>query len=601
MKYRKLFTLFIIYLCLVSLLSACLPGNATNSNRFISEMVPMRDGAKLATYVYLPEGTGPFPTLVTRTIYGLPIGAIGGYPEMEIANEDMLSQEEAAQIGWPLITDNGYALVVQITRGRFNSEGVDRSWLDDAQDGYDLIEWVDQQPWSNGRIGMFGDSALGVTALQAAGAQPPSLDAIYVQATAGNPIGEDLIPSDGGVKLESLMVQGASLAADTSLSHWAARGLTADEATTILADVGPYLGTLFEGMTDPHNSSEWMALPTAQHAGLSQLMPFWDGVFTDEGQKTYRNDLDVTGKVEVPTYIVSLWQDVFIDSTMDLFTDLQQRQVPSRLLMLNGTHYDIDDPTVWPEPVMLDWFDYWLQDVENGIADGPVVEYAVQGSDDEWRSSPTWPLADTHDRTLFLDADGQLSNDTPHTDAGTTSYIYDPSNPVPTLGGQHLLAPSGLLDQRPLQQRDDVLTYTSEPLVEDTLIGGAVTANLWVTSDAVDTDFVVKLIDVHPDGTANVILDDLIRLKYRDGREQEQLIEPGEMVELHFDLGHTAHRFYTDHSIQINITSSDFPAWDRNLNSGVSSFKSTEYVVATNTIFHNKKHPSRITLPVINE
>jgi putative CocE/NonD family hydrolase len=598
MKNQVFVVLLTVLLTVIEIFPTQAQPDTSDEQDYLFEMVAMRDGTRLATYVYLPDGEGPFPALVTRTIYGLPVGAIGGYPEEMDIDEDEISQEEAAPIGWPLITDNGYALVVQVTRGRFNSEGIDRSWLDDANDGYDLVEWVNQQSWSNGRIGMYGDSALGVTALQAASTNPPSLDALYVQATSANPIGTDFIPEDGGVKLESLILQGTSIVFDTNVFHWEGQGLTEDEAAAILGETGTYLDELLQGLSDPVNTPEWMKLPIAQNDGLRRLMPFWDGVFTEEGQAVYRPALDVIGDVEVPVYVVSLWQDVFLNSSIDLYADLQAREVPSRLLMLNGTHYDIDNPSIWPRTVMLDWFDYWLKDIDNGIMDTATVEYAVQGADNLWLTAESWPLQNTTELTLFLNADGQLTETAPETQTGDRSFVYDPAYPMPTTGGHHLIAPSGMLDQREIQARADVLTYTGEPLPEDTLVAGPVTATLWVTSDTVDTDFSVRLVDLHPDGTANLILDDLIRVRYRNGRDQAQLIEPGEMIKLQFELGHTAHLLRAGHSIQINVTSSDFPAWDRNLNTGVSSLQGADYIIATNTVFSNTIQASAVVLPV---
>lgn len=591
-----------ILLCALMLIMGTSTAQEQQSS-YMLEMVPMRDDTKLATYIYLPEGEGPFPTLVVRTIYGAPIGAIGGYPAIEGLdddNEDM-SQEEAAAFGWPLITDNGYALVVQVTRGRFNSEGVDRSWLDDANDGYDLIEWVNEQSWSDGRIGIYGDSALGVTALLAASVQPPSLDAVYVQATSGDPMGVDFIPEDSGLKLESLMVQGTSIAFDTNEYHWAAQGLTGGEIGPIFEETGAYLGGLFEGLSDPVNSDEWMALPIAQNDSMSRLMPFWDGVFTPEGQAIYRPKLNTVGTIDIPVYVVTLWQDVFIDSSMDLFIDLQNREIPSRLMVLNGTHYEIDDPNTWNRSVMLDWFDYWLKDINNGIMDTPIVEYDIQGTD-QIVTANEWPITSVTDTTFYLASDGNLVEDVASlASVGERTFVYDPANPVPTLGGHHLLAPAGTLDQQEFLLREDVLVYTSDVLTEDTLVAGTVSATVWVTSDAVDTDFSIRLLEGHPDGVSTVILDDLIRLRYRNGRDNVQLIEPGELIELTFDLGHTAHLFEAGNQIQISVTSSDFPAWDRNLNTGISSLVSDDYVTATNTVFSNSIQTSSIILPIAHD
>jgi putative CocE/NonD family hydrolase len=285
---------------------------------------------------------------------------------------------------------------------------------------------------------------------------------------------------------------------------------------------------------------------------------------------------------------------------MDLLADLQARTIPHRMLILNGSHYDIDDPAIWPKPVMLDWFDYWLKDAANGIIEGPAVTYAVQGSTDEWRTTTVWPPQGTVPTTLTLGADGSLAETIPQATFGERSFVYDPANPTPTLGGRQLFAPSGMLDQRPVlpPARDDVIVYTGQPLSDDLLLAGPVSATLWVRSDAPDTDFVVKLIHLHPDGTANLMLDDLVRVRYRNGRDQLALLRPGETVALQFDLGHVAHRIPAGHQLQLSVSSSNFPAWDRNLNTGSEDTQNTEMRVATNTVVSNAQQKSTLQITV---
>ncbi len=565
----------------------------------IATKVAMRDGAQLDTYVYLPAGDGPFPTLVNRTIYGLPISPIGGYPSLDI-DEDDLTEQEAIELGWPLINERGYALVIQITRGRFGSEGVDRSWLDDADDGYDLIEWVAEQSWSDGCIGIFGDSAVGISALQAAGANPPSLDAAYVQVTPGNPFGGDFMPTDGASKVESLMVQGLSIAFDTSESHWAAMGLAPEQVDEIFGGTGAYLGALFGGLEDPTASEDWMALPLGANQPVDELMPFWKSLFDRGVENEYRTALDVTGKVNVPTFVATLWQDVFLDSTIDFYEDLQARAVPSKLLVFNGSHYEIDDPDLWQQPVMLDWFDYWLLGEPNGAYEQNEVDYAVQGADGEWQRSPTWPPAAATVETLYLAADGTLREATPTDDAAAPrDFVYDPADPVVTSGGRHLLTASGATDQRATLGRDDVLLYSSAPLAADKLIAGDVVANLWVSTEGLDTDFTITLIDRHPDGTAALVVEDLVRLSRRNGRTMDEFVVPGSMLEVELVTGDIAHRFAAGHRIELAISSSNFPAWDRNLNNGLSSFDGTTYAVVTNAVYSDARYASRLQLPVV--
>jgi putative CocE/NonD family hydrolase len=589
------------------ILAACSSGNTEKlvdrgvepqPARVISTMVEMRDGTELETYVYLPAGSGPFPTLVNRTIYGLPISPIGGYPGLDL-DEDDLTEEEAVEIGWPLINDRGYALVIQVTRGRFNSGGIDRSWLDDANDGYDLIEWVAEQDWSDGRIGIFGDSAVGISALQAAGSNPPSLDAVYVQVTPGNPFGGDFMPEDGASKVETLMVQGLSIAFDTSEAHWTAMGLDDERVGQILEQTGDYLGALFGGLGNPTASDEWMALPLGGDQIVGELMPFWNSLFDRSVEAGYRDALDVAGKVNVPTFVATLWQDVFLDSTIEFYEDLQSRAVPSRLLVFNGSHYDIDDPALWPEPVMLDWFDHWLLGLDNGVYSGNRVDYAVQGSEEEWRTAAAWPPAGSVQETFYLTADGALDAMPAATADVARSYIYDPADPVVTSGGRHLLAASGSTDVAGSLARDDVLVYSSATLDDDKLIAGDVRAELFVSTEGIDTDFAIQLIDRHPDGAAVLVVEDLVRLSRRNGRMTDEFVQPGSVVRVELTTGDIAHRFAAGHRIELAVTSSNFPAWDRNLNNGLSSFSADAYAVVTNSVFSGSGFQSRLSLPVV--
>jgi putative CocE/NonD family hydrolase len=588
------------------------PRSTVDGKKIANPDVFARDGVELDTYVYLPDGPGPYPTLVVRTLYGLPISPIGGYPSKleedgagaedddndsgDDDDDDDLDPEAAARIGWPLITGSGYALVIQVTRGRFGSGGVDRSWLDDGSDGYDLVEWIADQPWSNGYIGLFGDSATGASALLAAAAKPPSLDAVYVQVAPGNVMGEDFLPDDGADKLESLMVQGASIGRDVGEEHLAARGVEPSEVETLLDDVGQYISALFEGLADPLSSPEWMALPAAQRPSLSRLMPFWDGVFSEEGQAAYRASLNVLGRIEVPVYSVTVWQDVFIKSAMQLHEDLQRRDVPSRLMVLNGSHYDIDEPSIWPRRVMLDWFDHHLRGVQNGIESGPAVEFQVQGGGEALRSSSVWPPPSSPVK-YYLSPDGSLTNSAPGADEPAREFVYDPATPVPTIGGFNLLAPSGIQDHAQLLERADVLSWVGEPLNADRYVSGYITANLHVATDQRDTDFMIKLLDLGPDGTAYAIAEDQLRLRNRSGRASPSLVAPGEVVSISLDLGPSAYVFRAGHRVGALITSSDFPAWDRNLNTGLPSWASAEVRVAVNSLFSDSVRPSWISIP----
>ncbi len=556
----------------------------------IATTVEIRDGVELETFIYLPDGDGPFPTLVTRTIYGLPISPIGGEvfsttPGLEpLEGDDDLDEAAALAQGWPLINERGYALVVQNTRGRFGSGGVDRSWLDDRSDGYDLVQWVNQQDWSNGRIGLFGDSAVGMTAALAAAAQPPALDALYLQAAPGDPFGIDMAPAGGGIRIETMLFQGSSIAFDVSESHVSERGISPADMDGIGEAVGGLLGALGEGMTDPQVSPAWMAAPLAQSAELSRLMPFWN-LFTDPGLlETYRTELNVRGSINVPTSMVTLWQDTFAASSLALHADLVDRGIPTELLVLNGTHYEIDDPSIFPEARMLSWFDHWLKDAPAPNRD--AVKVAVQASD-AVLTQDALAEASAHTSVYRLAADGALT--TAPVKTADASIVSDPMQPVPTLGGRNLVAAAGSTDHSMLIARSDTTFFTSAPVEAQSLISGSVSALIKARSDAPSFDVSARLLDVAPDGSSKLILSDLARATSdADG-----------FARIAIDLGHIVHKINAGHSVGLLLAGSDFPAWDRNPQTGASIFETNEVQATTLTFVLGGTMPSTLSLPII--
>ena len=537
----------------------------------IKTAVPMRDGTQLETYIYLPEGEGPFPTLIARTIYGPPITPIGGellsaemtlsdyQPEREHADDPDTADDDADEIalGWPLVTQNGYVLVVQTTRGRFGSEGIDRTWRDDRNDGYDLVEWVDDQPWSNGRIGLFGDSAVGMSAALAAAAQPPALDAVFLQAAPGDPFGTDMAPRDGGMRAESLLLQGGFLAFDVGAGHLEGRGIGMDEVPDFVTGIGGYVGALAEGLEDPYASPAWSAAPLGVSDQLSRLMPFW-AMFTEpDVLEGYRTDTNVIGQITVPISVVSLWQDSFAESALALYADLEARGVPSEMLVMNGTHYEVDDPRIFPQPRMLSWFDHWLKD--GPIPDRAPVMLAVQGDDAILEAARLGDLFGGHTR-LHL-GEGTLTAEP--SSAAEVGFVSDPLDPVPTLGGRNLLAPAGASDHAALLGRPDTVVFVGEPASAAVRIAGPVTGVLTMASEAPSFDASVRLLDMAPAGTATLILSDHVR------------VAPGPdgTARVDLDMGEIVHHLEAGHRVAVMVAGSDFPAWDRNPQTGRSIFE----------------------------
>lgn len=560
-------------------------------------MLEARDGTKLETFVYLPDADGPFPTLVTRTIYGLPIAPIGGevfdpdLSESEIEDlledADDLDPSEAMALGWPTITDNGYALVVQITRGRFGSEGTDRSWLDDRNDGYDLVEWVNEQSWSNGRIGLFGDSAVGMSAALAAAAQPPSLDALYLQAAPADPFGTDMAPVDGGLKTETLLLQGTSLAFDVGEEHLSDRAINGDDIPEIFGRIGEYIQELAGGLEDPLTSDAWMSVPLADQADVDAVMPFWSLMRDPEILDRYREELNVIGQIEVPTSVVGLWQDSFNESTISLAADFEARGIPSELLVVNGTHYDIDDPEIFPQPRLISWFDRWLKD--GGELDRASVQLAIQGQDVGFIEADTYAETVAEQSIYYLDAEGRLA-DAPGETPEMAEFLSDPGNPVPTLGGRNLIAVAGTTDHGQLLNRSDVLAFHSDMFEDAAFLSGPIEGEVVVESGAPSFDLSVRLLDLEPNGAANLIVSDFVRVQSA----------VGEKVRVPIDLGEILHRIEQGHSLVLTISGSDFPAWDRNPQTGRSIFEAGSLESTSLTVVTGGDDGSSIQLPLLS-
>ncbi|MFO7641876.1 MAG: CocE/NonD family hydrolase, partial [Candidatus Competibacteraceae bacterium] len=364
---------------------------AVAGHRVAEVFVAGDDGSRLATYVYLPaDGSGPFPTLVMRTPYDLPITPVSGFPE-DHANAETEARPE--DVGWTEATDRGYALVVQVMRGRYKSEGVFSLFLDEVADGEALIRWVELQPWSDGSIGVFGDSASGVASLQAAASGRVSVKAVYAQATSPDFLGGVIFP-EGRVKWEALLPFVLSQSSGNSEDHDASLGLSAAEIGDLKRQAGDALDEMFGAVAagDPAASSWWTRPITPDFPIASQLQPRWRDLIAAGSIPTMLAPQDVTDRIRAPVLHVSLWHDFFQQSTFEAFARLQAERGDQKLIVLDGTHYDIDDPEIWPSRPMFEWFDYWLKGAANGVPEWPAVQYTVAGQPElGLQTSPVWP------------------------------------------------------------------------------------------------------------------------------------------------------------------------------------------------------------------
>jgi len=511
------------------------------------QMVPMRDGVKLATNVYAPKGEGPFPVVLTRTPYGKDSGLSA------LADRYVKS---------------GYVCVIQDCRGRFKSGGEYAIFENDRDDGFDTVDWIAKQPWCNGKVGMTGASAMGITALLAAIAQPEALKCAYVVVAPE--------------------------------SFWT-------EAT--------FVGGVFKEA----DVAGWL-----KSQGVEDQIPVRRASLGDSKLEEAQDIIGFRDKIQIPIFHVGGWYDIFSVGTQGNFAYLHNQGAEGargrqKLLMGPFGHgalkgelkYGAGGSLLTALVADLKWFDHHLKGLDNGIDKEPAVKYfqmasARKGSESKkngWRTTENWPPK-SQPATYYLTEKRELSKTAPSDTNSSTSYEFDPKNPVPTVGGANLNLPIGPLDQREVAERQDYLRFSSPVLEQDVTIAGPVYVDLHAATDGPDTDFMVKLIDVYPDGYEALILDQPLRTRYRDGHRvaQVKLMTPGEPTRMRVNLGSTANTFEKGHRIAVHVTSSNHPRFEVNPNTGEAPGKNErEPRVAKNTIYHDAAHPTALVLPVIED
>jgi hypothetical protein len=541
--------------------------------------IPMRDGAKLYADIYRPAAPGRYPVIVSRTPY---------------STERAPNAYSAAVF----FAQRGYVYVFQDVRGRHESEGKWEPFRNDIEDGYDTIEWAAVQPWSNGKVGMQGGSYLGHVQWRAAMASPPHLTAIF-PAVASTSLYHDWITLNGGWRLSFNFGWGP-----------------VRQESRIMQNTGPHTGAHPEGLAFdkmllhlPLNGMQKLAGRDAQFYRDWIAHPNYD----DYWKKL--NAEEVMDRIAVPAHTFGGWFDIFSQGTLRGYALLskkgktEQARKGSRLIIGPWGHGasrkfgDLDfgeHAFVDMHAVELQYFDYWLKGAANGIDREPPVRLYVMGRN-EWRGENEYPPARAKYTKMFLRENHGLSWDAPGA-AGTDVYRYDPDNPVPSLGGNNCCGtptPAGPKDQRPVESRGDVVVYTSEFLKEPVEVTGPVKLILHASSDAVDTDFVAKLIDVYPDGRSMNMAEGIVRARYREGLSAPKMLEPGKVYEFEIDMVGTSVEFQRGHRIRVDVTSSHFPQFDRNPNTGEEFGRGTKVKVATQTIHRSPQHASHLLLPVI--
>jgi putative CocE/NonD family hydrolase len=550
----------------------------------------MRDGTVLGADIYRPAEEGRFPVLLERTPYDKRGGESFGY------------RAAAA----------GYVVVIQDTRGRYSSDGDFYPFRYESNDGFDTVEWAAALPHSNGKVGMFGGSYVGATQMLTAIAHPPHLAGICPVVTASNY--HNGWTYQGGAFEQWFNESWTSGLAQDTLNRKVRAATDAMQGIPKLP-LGTY--PLFNRSGDSLrlDSPEVLApyfLDWLAHPSYDEYWKQWSI------EEHYPD-------VRVPALHVAAWYDIFQGGSLRNYEGIKAhgRTEAARngqhLLITIGGHAgagrhigDLDFGAAaeeyQEETVTLDWYNYLFKATKNEFSGKPVRIF-VMGAN-QWRDEEEWPLARAHETRYFLHSekgansvrgDGTLSTVKP-TAESSDSYVYDPSNPVSTIGGplccdgQHL--PAGPRDQRPNEARDDVLVYSTPAFDQDTEVTGPVSAELFARSSAVDTDFTAKLVDVFPDGFAQNLTEGIVRASYRESQIKPELLNPGQTYKFEIDLWSTGNVFRKGHKLRLEISSSNFPRFDRNLNTGVNAETGSRYVSATNTIYHDAEHASALILPI---
>ncbi len=557
--------------------------------------VPMRDGVTLYADVLRPAGPGPFPTLLTRTPYDK-----GGQSSLPM------------NVRWATA---GYAVVIQDVRGRFNSDGAFYAFVNERQDGYDTLDWLAAQPWCNGRIGMFGGSYVGLTQWQAAMSGHSALQAIVPNVTASD-------------YHNGWAWQGGAFELGFNLS-WTQSVLAVN--STIRAAGSPHapeVHALYDAVDAMPESFDQLPLSANEH--FSRYARYYNDWLAHPDYDGYWETLDVRTAYErmtVASLNIGGWHDIFQNGTIENFTGMAAANGAERHQLVMGpwnhggmrsgnpignVDFGVRSTGGYIDEggLHLRWYDRWLRDIDTPDESDAPVRLFTMGRN-RWRTAEAWPLPDTDWQEWHLHSDGRANslngNGTLTRDAAgdepADHYVYNPRDPVPSHGGglccNNVFTLGGAWDQREIEARPDVLVYTTAPLTEPLEVTGPVRLVLHVASSAVDTDFTAKLVDVGPCGFARNLTDGIQRARYRNDPRTPELLTPNEPVELIIDLWSTSNLFEVGHAIRLEVSSSNFPRFDRNLNTGGSIADGTEMQVALQTVLHSSVHPSRLVLPVV--
>ncbi|MSQ25797.1 MAG: CocE/NonD family hydrolase [Dehalococcoidia bacterium] len=562
--------------------------------------IPMRDGTILRADLYRPQKDGRYPTLLSRTPY----------------NKSMANGMGNSAVRFAAA---GYCVLLQDCRGRFSSDGDFNPFFQEINDGYDSVEWAAAQPWSTGKIGMFGPSYVGATQWLAAAARPPHLAAIVPSVTASD-------------YYDGWTYQGGAFLLEFNLT-WTLGNLALAGAQRLKLDPKERAALTQRFLQHIDSPAETMAMVPLSNAPVITdpgIAPYYRDWLAHPERSDYWERINIArhhAGITVPALNVGGWFDLFLRGTLQNYTGMRagggspdarsgqrliigpwshttplfgpiQGEVPFGMQSL-GAANDLDGQAIR-------WFDYWLKGEKNGVLDGPPVRIFTLGAH-RWRTAADWPLPGTKyvawhlhslGRANTSNGDGLLDTRPPTAEPPDT-FLYDPRRPVPTRGGA-VFTRGGAYDQRGVELRDDILVYTSPPLEKDMEVTGPLSVTLWASSSAEDTDFTAKLVDVSPTGFAMNLADNILRARYRNGMHKAEMLKPGVPYAFTIDLLGTSNLFKKGHRIRVEIASSNFPRFDRHPNTGGVLAEATEMRPALQTVYHDASRPSHIVLPVVD-
>jgi hypothetical protein len=552
--------------------------------------IKMRDGIVLYGDVYMPAKEGKYPTIVSRTPYGV--------------------QRDGAHKNFIKFAQNGYAVVFVDVRGRYESEGKWEPFRDEAKDGYDIVEWAAVQSFSNGRIATQGGSYVGHNQWQTMNEHPPHMIAAFPSLASTN-LYANWITMGGAFRLSFNYGWGVVRMPNRIMlpQYWHTESFAPEELKydNILFHLPLKTGDLKSAGYAVQHYRDWV-----EHESYDS---YWKSISDEERFATYT----------VPVHTLGGWFDIFIQGTINGYVGMKNKasnaDARKYTKMIIGpwghgasqSYGGVDfTPAAFIDQFELElkFFDFHLKGLKNGLDTEDPVKLFYMGVN-KWRTEKDWPIPGTQYQKIYLSSQGNAKSVRgngvlsfhPPMNEGKDQFTYDPNMPVGTLGGNNCCGTptaTGPADQRPIEKREDVLVYSSDFLTAPVTIAGPVKVKLFASTDGPDTDWMIKLTDVYPDGTSMPISEGILRAKFREGLDKIKLLTPNQTYQYDIELTGTANVFQKGHRIRVDVTSSDFPQFDRNPNTGEKLGQSDKVRIAHQTIFHGAAQASYIELPVVN-